>query len=101
MKQVVWFLAIVGVAAALGFGAGMSAAAKSYQFTGTVKANDAGTLTVEKSATETWTFNTSKDTKGTAKVGDKVTVYYTMMATEIEAKAPAASTKAPAKKPVK
>ena len=44
-------------------------------------------LTVEKSAKETWTFSTNKDTKGTAKVGDKVTVYYTMVATEIEAKA--------------
>ena len=72
------------------------AAAKSYQFTGTVKASDAGGLTVEKSAKETWQFETSKDTKGTAKVGDKVTVYYKMVATEIEAKPAATAT--PAKK---
>jgi hypothetical protein len=92
MKRIVWCLAIVAVALALGFGAGMSAAGKAYQFTGVVKSNDGGTMTVEKSAKETWTFTTNKDTKGTAKVGDKVTVYYSMIATEIEGKpaAPAA-----------
>jgi hypothetical protein len=77
------------------FVAGGYAAAKSYQFTGVVKAADAGSLTVEKSAKETWQFETSKDTKGSAKVGDKVTVYYKMAATEIESK-PATTT--PAKK---
>ena len=86
VKRIAWFLAAVVVAMSLGFGAGINAASKSYQFTGTVKASDAGTLTVQKSATETWQFDTTKDTKGTAKVGDKVTVYYTMVATEIEAK---------------
>lgn len=86
MKRITWFLTIVCVALALGFGAGMSAASKSYQFTGVVKAAAGGTLTVEKSAKEVWTFSTDKDTKGTAKVGDKVTVYYNMVATEIEAK---------------
>ena len=79
---------------AVTFIAGSYAATKSYQFTGTVKAVDGSTLTVEKTAKETWTFDTSKDTKGGAKVGDKVTVYYKMMATEIEMK-PAAT---PAKK---
>jgi hypothetical protein len=75
------------------FVAGGYAAAKSYQFTGTVKAADGGTLTVEKSAKETWQFELPKDVKGGApKVGDKVTVYYKMVATEIEAK-PAATTK--------
>jgi hypothetical protein len=87
MKRITGWLAVVGLALALGFGAGLHAAGKSYQFTGTVKASDAGTLTVEKSAKETWTFTTNKDTKGSAKVGDKVTVYYTMLASEIEAKA--------------
>jgi hypothetical protein len=100
MKRIAWLLAAVVVASALGFGAGITAAGKSYQFTGTVKASDAGTLTVQKSATETWTFDTNKDTKGAAKVGDKVTVYYTMVATEIESK-PAAAAAAPAKKPAK
>ena len=75
------------------FVAGGYAAAKSYQFTGTVKASDAGSLTVEKSAKETWQFEVAKDTKGAAKVGDKVTVYYKMVATEIEAKPAAAAPK--------
>jgi hypothetical protein len=96
MRRALWLLGIIAVALAVGFGAGMTAAAKTYQFTGTVKSNAGGTLTVEKTAKETWTFDTNKDTKGTASVGDKVTVYYTMVATEIEAK-PAASTAA--KKP--
>ncbi len=74
------------------FAAGGYAAGKSYQFTGTVKAVDAGSMTVEKSAKETWQFDLGKDTKGTAKVGDKVTVYYTMSATQIEVKPAAAAT---------
>jgi hypothetical protein len=85
-------LALITVA----FAAGGYAAGKSYQFTGVVKAVDATSMTVEKSAKETWQFDVSKDTKGTAKVGDKVTVYYTMSATQIEAKPAAAAT--PAKK---
>jgi len=79
------------------FAAGGYAAAKSYQFTGVVKASDAGSLTVEKSAKETWQFDIGKDTKGTAKVGDKVTVYYKMVATEVESK-PATATPAAKKK---
>ena len=95
MKRLAAFAAIVVIAMGIGFGAGLTAATKTYQFTGTVKTSDAGTLVVEKSAKETWTFSTDKDTKGTAKVGDKVTVYYKMVATEIESK-PAAT--APKKK---
>jgi len=88
--------AFVLILMVMSFVAGGYAAAKSYQFTGTVKASDAGSLTVEKSAKETWQFDVSKDTKGSAKVGDKVTVYYKMVATEIEAKP--AATAAPKKK---
>jgi len=88
------FLVAVMVAALV---AGGFAAAKSYQFTGTVKAADAGSVTVEKNAKETWQFDVPKDVKGGApKVGDKVTVYYKMVATEVESK-PAATT-TPAKK---
>ncbi len=86
MKRFLLLFAIAVIALAIGFTAGVSAAPKTYQFTGTVKASDAGVLTVEKSAKETWTFTTDKDTKGSAKVGDKVTVYYKMVATEIETK---------------
>ena len=95
MKRLAAFAAIVVIALGIGFGAGLTAATKTYQFTGVVKSADSGTLVVEKSAKETWTFSTDKDTKGTAKVGDKVTVYYKMVATEIESK-PAAT--APKKK---
>jgi hypothetical protein len=100
MKRMIWLITLVVVCLAVGFSAGIGAASKSYQFTGTVKASDASTLTVQKSASETWVFDTNKDTKGAAKVGDKVTVYYTMLATEIESK-PAAAAAAPAKKPTK
>jgi hypothetical protein len=81
---------------ATAFVAGGYAAAKSYQFSGVVKAVDGGSLTVEKSAKETWQFEVSKDTKGAPKVGDKVTVYYKMVATEVESKPAATAT--PAKK---
>src|SRR4051794_16077567 len=97
MKRIMLLLVLVGITLAIGYSAGVSAAEKTYQFTGVVKANDGGMLTVEKSAKETWTFTTDKSTKGTAKAGDKVTVYYKMVATEIENK-PAAEPKAKAKK---
>jgi soluble lytic murein transglycosylase-like protein len=85
------FLVAVMVAALV---VGGFAAAKSYQFTGTVKAADAGSVTVEKNAKETWQFDVPKDVKGGApKVGDKVTVYYKMVATEIESKPGATATK--------
>jgi hypothetical protein len=61
------------------------AATKSYQFTGAVKSVTGDTFTVQKSATETWEFTRDASTKGTVKVGDRVTVHYRMVATEIEA----------------
>ena len=93
MKKILWLVALVLVTLAVGFGVGVKAAAKSYQFTGVVKAADGGTVTVEKSAKEVWQFEVSKDTKGTPKVGDKVTVSYKMVATDIETK-PATATAA-------
>jgi hypothetical protein len=92
-----WLGLLVILALLVGFVGGGYAAAKEYQFTGTVKAADGGTLTVEKSAKETWTFETTKDTKGTPKVGDKVTVHYKMVATDVESK-PATAAKPPVKK---
>ena len=96
-KRIAALVGIAALALGIGLGAGLTAATKTYQFTGVVKTADSGTLVVEKSAKETWTFTTNKDTKGTAKVGDKVTVYYSMIATEIEAKAAPTMTKKPAK----
>lgn len=99
MRRTIWIV-LVAVVALAAFTAGGYAAAKSYQFTGTVKAADAGTLTVEKSAKETWQFDVPKDVKGAMpKVGDKVTVYYKMVATEFESKpATTATAKTPAAK---
>jgi hypothetical protein len=65
------------------------AATKTYQFTGVVKTVQGDTFTVQKSATETWEFSKDSSTKGTPKVGDKVTVKYRMVATDIEASAAA------------
>ncbi len=96
MKRTLLLALVVIVAVGL-IGLTGSAAEKSYQFTGTVKAVDGGTFTVEKSAKEVWTFSTDASTKGTPKVGEKVTVHYRMIATEIQAK-PAAAPKAPKKK---
>ena len=98
MKRIVLLVVVASLLFIIAFGAGLAAAGKTYQFTGIVKSNDRGILTVEKSAKETWTFTIDKDTKGTAKVGDKVTVMYKMVATDIETK-PAAA--APAKKSTK
>src|SRR5258707_1071634 len=87
-------IVIVALMALLCVAAGY-AATKAYQFTGVVKSVSGTTFTVEKNAKETWSFETSKDTKGAPNVGDKVTVYYKMIATEIENKpaGPAASAK--------
>jgi hypothetical protein len=61
------------------------AAAKTYQFTGVVKTVQGDTFTVQKSAIETWEFSKDAATKGTVTVGDRVTVHYRMIATDIEA----------------
>ena len=74
-------------------------AAKSYQVTGVVLDVKADTIIVDKKGEKfeiAWPANT-KLAGGTAvKKGDKVTVYYTMSATEAEIKS--ADPKAPAKK---
>ncbi len=97
MKKLLLFSLAVVLAVVFAGVIGM-AAEKSYQFTGTVKSVEGNTFTVEKSAKEVWTFSTDTTTKGAPKVGDKVTVYYKMIATEIEAKPAAAEKKAPKKK---
>ena len=84
MKRIFAGIAIV-ILVVLALAAGGYASAKSYQFTGVVKAVDSNSLTVEKSAKETWQFELSKDTKGaTPKIGDRVTISYRMTASEIE-----------------
>ena len=84
MRRLIGLL-FVAALLAVAFVAGGYAATKSYQFTGVVKAVTGDSLTVEKSAKETWQFELAKDTKGGApKVGDRVTVSYKMVTTEIE-----------------
>ena len=61
------------------------AASKTYQFTGVVKAVQGDTFTVQKDALNTWEFSKDAATKGAVKVGDRVTVHYRMIATDIEA----------------
>lgn len=92
LRQVRFCVCVVAFTIA-GFFAGASAAVKTYQFTGVVKTADATTFSVEKNAKETWTFEKG-DVKALPKVGDKVTVQYKMVATDIEAK----PTTTPAKK---
>ena len=65
------------------------AATKTYQFTGVVRTVQGDTFTVQKSPSETWEFSKDASTKGTFKVGDKVTVHYKMIATDVEASAAA------------
>lgn len=68
---------------------GLASAAdtKSYQVTGPVTEVTPTTITVQKGQ-EKWQINRDASTKASAdiKVGTKVTVYYTMTATEIEVK---------------
>jgi GH43 family beta-xylosidase len=71
---------------------------KTYQVTGPVTDVGSDSITVQKGK-ENWQIARSGSTKGPADVkkGDKVTVYYQMTATEIEAK-PAAPAKTSKKK---
>jgi hypothetical protein len=77
---------LIVVLATLTFATGIFAAVRTYQFTGSVKSVEGDTFTVEKSATDIWSFSTDASTKGRPKVGDKVTVHYKMIATAIESK---------------
>ena len=63
-------------------------ASKGYQVTGPVMDVSATSITVQKGK-ETWEIAKDATTKGAAEVkkGDKVTVYYTMAAQEVEVKA--------------
>ncbi len=66
---------------------GSAADAKTYQVTGPVLEVTATTITVQKGS-DKWQINRDAGAKitGDIKVGSKVTVYYTMTATEINVK---------------
>lgn len=82
MKNINTTLSIVSL-----FIATYAFAGKSYQVTGPVLEVGKDSLTVQKGK-EKWEVQTSPTTKGLGgvKVGDKVTVYYSMHADEIENK---------------
>ena len=82
MKKIILTLAI---AAAMGLSA-PAEDAKSYQVTGPVIEVNASYIIVQK-GDQKWQIAVDSSTKGDRpKVGDKVTVYYKMTATEIELK---------------
>ena len=69
----------------------VQAADKEYQVTGPVVEVTKDYIVVKKHEGENWKVSLAASTKGGGvKVGDKVTVYYTMTATEIESKKPKA-----------
>lgn len=69
------------------FVSSVSFAAKGYQVTGPVTEVGKDSITMMKGK-EKWTIETSPTTKGLGgvKAGDKITVYYSMHAEEIENK---------------
>lgn len=81
------------------FGASALAAAgaKTYQVTGPVMSVDGGVVTVMKGK-DKWEINLGS--AAAPKVGDKVTITYTMTATKVEVKG-AAAKPAKAEKPAK
>ena len=85
MKKVL-FLALVAVLASFGLGYAF-AAPKTYQVTGPVLDVTADTVTVQKGS-EKWEIARNASTKvtGELKAGAKVTIQYTMTATDIEVK---------------
>ncbi len=91
MKKLFFSLAIIAAATFTGIKA-QAADAKDYQVTGPVLEVNPTYIVVQKGE-QKWQIATSAATKGDKpKVGDKVTVHYTMTASEIEAK-PAAEKK--------
>lgn len=62
-----------------------AAEAKTYQVTGPVLEVTDTTITVQK-GTEKWQIASDKATTGKAKVGDKVTIQYQMVAKQVEIK---------------
>jgi hypothetical protein len=85
-------------AALLAAGSLNAADAKAYQVTGPVLEVTPTTITVQK-GNDKWelTRNGSTKVQGDLKVGAKVTIYYTMVATEVEVKDAKGKKEAPKK----
>jgi len=82
MKKLILVLGMVVSLTAINL---MAAEAKNYQVTGPVL-EVADTYIVVKKGEEHWQIACDKATLGTAKVGDKVTVQYQMVAKAVEVK---------------
>lgn len=97
MKKVL-VLAVVAVLASFSLGYAFAAAGKTYQVTGPVVEVRPDAIVVKKGS-ENWELARNASTKvtGDLKVGEKVTAYYTMTATDVEVK-PAAATATKKKK---
>jgi hypothetical protein len=87
-------LAVALCAAVLLAGTTVRAADKTYQVTGPILELTATSITVQK-GDEKWQIARSGDTKvtGDLKIGAKVTIYYKMVATDVEVKAGKTDTK--------
>ena len=74
-------------AALVAAGSLQAAESKSYQVTGPVLELTPTTITVQK-GNDKWELvrNSNTKIKGDLKVGSKVTIYYTMIAAEVEVK---------------
>lgn len=88
------------VAASFAFSSLALAAGKTYQVTGPVLEVNDSMIAVQKGK-DRWEIARDSNTKvtGELKVGAKVTITYTMSATDVEVKADKGAAKAPAKKP--
>lgn len=86
MKKLILALALAAVTST-SVHVAIAADAKSYQVTGPVVEVTDTTIVVQK-GDDRWELARNKKTKGAAdvKVGDKITVYYHMVATEVEKK---------------
>jgi hypothetical protein len=87
MKSALSLLAAASLALS---SAAFAAGAKTYQVTGPVLEVTETMIVIEKGAKkERWEINRDANTKvtGDLKVGEKVTITYTMSATEVEVKA--------------
>ena len=94
MKRIFVLVGIVLLAASFA----LAGAPKSYQVTGPVLDFDGDHITVQK-GNDKWEIAFDKDTKvtgGEVKKGAKVTIHYTMKASEVEIKEPPKAAK-PAK----
>ena len=87
------------MAGALAFSGMVQAAGKTYQVTGPVLEMNDSIIAVQKGK-DRWEIARDSNTKvtGDLKVGAKVTITYTMSATEVEVKADKGAAKSEAKK---